>query len=383
MKSCLSIILIFTCMLAHAGFAMPMGGGGKGNKSKGDSIQAPRKPLFKSKKEESSPLIEKMSDDQLMMLIDHMFEATFMPPDLWSQVMMETAKRNLSKITRREIEMDESCSQPVCLRIEKLMPEPVAPPAGDPDMMFLYPAATYYNNEWDEDITTLFKDQFTLDAKHTIELENAQFGCFTMPSWGPLSSPFGWRHKRYHKGVDIQLRKGDTVVCAFDGMVRFAQKKGGYGNVVIVRHYNGLETVYGHLMKIKVTEGQVVASGDLIGLAGNTGKSTGPHLHFEVRFMGAPVDPQHIISFDYGSLLYNTVELRKSKSGLLSAYHPDTEYHTVEKGETFAGLASRYCTTTTKLRQLNNMAPKQYVRLKQGQVLRVRDIDHSESASAK
>jgi murein DD-endopeptidase MepM/ murein hydrolase activator NlpD len=241
-------------------------------------------------------------------------------------------------------------------------------------MMFLYPAAVYYNNEWDEDISTLFKDQFTLDATHTLELENSENGCFNMPSWGPLSSPFGWRNNRYHKGVDIQLRKGDTVTCAFDGMVRFAQKKGGYGNVVIVRHYNGLETVYGHLYKIKVTEGQVVGSGDLIGLAGNTGKSTGPHLHFEVRFMGAPVDPQYFISFDYGTLLYNTVVFKKNKSGLLSAFHPDTEFHTVEKGD---------CTSTVKLRQLNSMAPKQYVRLKAGQVLRVRDIDHSESAFSK
>ena len=376
MKTCLSVLLFLGCMLTHAGYAIAEGG----NKGKKDTLSTPRKPFFKPKKEESSPIIEKMSDDQLMLLIDHMFEATYMPPDLWSQVMMETAKRNLSKITRTEV--DESCSLPVGLHIERLQAEYVAP-AGDPDMMFLHPASSYYNNEWDEDITTLFKDQFTLDATHTIDLENPEVGCFTMPAWGPLSSPFGWRHNRYHKGVDIQLRKGDTVSCAFDGMVRFAQKKGGYGNVVIVRHYNGLETVYGHLNKIKVTEGQVVGSGDLIGLAGTTGKSTGPHLHFEIRFMGAPVDPQYFISFDYGSVLYNTVVFKKNKTGLLSAFHPDTEFHTVKRGETFAEIASHYCTTTIKLRQLNDMAPKKYVRLKQGQILRVREIDHIESASSK
>lgn len=375
-------MLLFCCMISHAGFAMPNGGKSSGGRSKRDSLQTPRRSIFKAKREESSPIIEKMTDTQLMLLIDHMFEATYMPPDLWSQVMLETAKRNLSKITRREFEMDESCSQPIGLHIEKLYPDSIVP-VGDPDMMFLYPASSVYNNEWDEDVTTLFKDQFTLDATHTIELENSEYGCFTMPSWGPLSSPFGWRHSRYHKGVDIQLRKGDTVSCAFDGMVRFAEKKGGYGNVVIVRHYNGLETVYGHLQKIMVSEGQVVGSGDLIGLAGSTGKSTGPHLHFEVRYMGAPVDPQHFISFDYGRLMYNTVELRKSKTGLLSAIQPGTEFHTVEAGETFAGLASRYCTTTTKLRQMNGMAPKQYVRLKPGQTLRVRIVDRHESASSK
>lgn len=373
MKIFISLLFLFTSVFVYAGIGPKDGR----DKSKRDTVHTPRKPLFKPKREKPSPLIEKMSDNQLMLLIDHMFEATYIPPDLWSQVMMETARRNLSKITRREFQMDESCSQPVGLRIEKLLPDSVAP-AGDPAMMYLYPASAYYNNEWDEDLTTLFKDQFTLDATHTIELENSEVGCFTMPSWGPLSSPFGWRHKRYHKGVDIQLKKGDTVVSAFDGMVRLAQKKGGYGNLVIVRHYNGLETVYGHLSKIKVTEGQVVASGELIGLGGNTGRSTGPHLHFEVRFMGAPVDPQYFISFDYGNLLYNTVVFKKNKSGLLAAYHPETEFHSVEKGETFAEIASRYCTTTAKLRELNNLLPKQYVRLKPGETLRVRSIGQTE-----
>ena len=162
-----------------------------------------------------------------------------------------------------------------------------------------------------------------------------------------------------------------------------AKKEGGYGNIVIVRHYNGLETVYAHLWKIKVKEGDVMAAGDLIGLAGSTGRSTGPPLHFEIRFMGAPVDPQYIISFDYGNLLFNTVVLKKNKSGLLAAFQPETEFHSVEKGETFAEIATHYATTTKKLRLLNNLAPKQYVRLKQGMVLRVRKIDLTESASSK
>jgi murein DD-endopeptidase MepM/ murein hydrolase activator NlpD len=307
-----------------------------------------------------------------------------MPPDLWGQVMMETAKRNLSKINKKEFEfeVDETCSaESGFLHIEKLLPDSVSP-SSDPNSMYIHPASNYYN-DLDEDVTGLFKDEFTLDATYTLELENSENGCFKMPSWGPLSSPFGWRHNRYHKGVDIQMRKGDTITCAFDGKVRFAKKEGGYGNVVIVRHYNGLETVYAHLWKIKVKEGDVISSGDLIGLAGSTGHSTGPHLHFEIRFMGDPVDPQYFISFDYGNLLFNTVELKKNKSGLLAAFHPSTEFHTVEKGETFAEIATHYATTTKKLRDLNNIAPKQYVRLKQGMVLRVRELDYTESASSK
>jgi murein DD-endopeptidase MepM/ murein hydrolase activator NlpD len=246
--------------------------------------------------------------------------------------------------------------------------------------MFLVPAANYYG-EWDEDISSLFKDEFTLDATYTLQLENEEVGCFQMPSWGPISSQFGWRHNRYHKGIDIQMRKGDTIRCAWDGRVRFAKKQGGYGNVVIVRHYNGLETVYGHLSKIKVKEGDVVGAGDLIGLAGSTGHSTGPHLHWEVRFKGAAVDPEYFLSLDYGNLMYNTVEFHKNKSGLLAAFTPDEEFHTVKKGETLAEIATHYATTTKKLRELNGKEPKQYWKLKEGMVLHVREIDHTDTAS--
>ncbi len=387
MRLLLHAILIFYFGILSIGFSMPKGESPKGRKTKADSVSSPRSRLLgiKNKRDNSSPLIAKMSDEQLMLMVEHMFEVAFMPQDLWSQVMMETAKRNMSKINRKKFDV---CSDLQGfknlegigkLHIEKLVPSPVEP-ASDPNMMFLHPAANYYN-DWDKDLSNLFKDEFTLDTSYTLELENTEVGCFKMPSWGPLSSPFGWRHNRYHKGIDIQLRKGDTVNCAFDGMVRFAKKQGGYGNLVIVRHYNGLETVYAHLHKIKVQEGDVIGAGDLIGLAGSTGHSTGPHLHFEVRFMGVPVDPQYFISFEYGNLLFNTVTFKKNKNGFLAAFHPDTEFHTVVKGETFAEIATHYATTTKKLRELNGMTPKQYVRLKQGSILKVREIQREESAS--
>ncbi|MBI3502222.1 MAG: peptidoglycan DD-metalloendopeptidase family protein [Bacteroidetes bacterium] len=365
-------------------FSFPHNEKKKGEKSKADSMASssvPHKSFFRSKKENAPPLIEKMSDEQLLLLIDHMFEAEYMPADLWSEVTMEIAKRNLSKIKRDEPDISCATETSGCgqLHIEKLLPAPVEP-SSDRSTMFLYPASNYYG-DWEEDLSSLFKDEFAPGAHYSLELENAEYGCFNMPAWGPLSSPFGWRHGLYHKGVDIQLRKGDTVTCAFDGMVRFAQKKGGYGNVVIVRHYNGLETVYAHLSKIKVCEGDVIGAGDLIGLAGSTGHSTGPHLHFETRFMGAPVDPRYFISFDYGNLQFNSVVFKKNKNGLLAAFHPDTEFHTVEKGETFLDIAAHYCITAKELRSMNGITPKQYIRLKQGMVLRVREIPAEESAA--
>src|SRR5574343_1124269 len=100
-----------------------------------------------------------------------------------------------------------------------------------------------------------------------------------------ITSEFGWRKYRPHYGTDIDLEIGDTVVSAFDGMVRIARPKvGGYGNVVIIRHSNGLETVYAHLSKILVEPGQTIKAGELLGLGGNTGRSYGAHLHFDMRY---------------------------------------------------------------------------------------------------
>lgn len=338
----------------------------------GDTLSAKRFGKQRNKATASSNhLIQKMSDEQLLMLIDHMFEASNIPTDLWNEVMIETAKRNLGKLNRTEFaEAPFENKKNGELYIEKIVPDSVSPFTFSE--MDYHPASQFYS-EWDEDLSSLFKETFSKDTSIILELENSEFGCFNMPSWGPVSSTFGWRHKKYHKGIDIQLRKGDTIVSAFDGMIRFAKRKGGYGNLVIVRHYNGLETVYAHLSKIKVQEGQVVAAGELLGLAGSTGKSTGPHLHFEVRFMGVPVNPQYIMSFDYGNLLMNTVVFKKNKNGFLSAFHPETEFHDVQKGETFSELANHYGTTVAKLRELNGFPPKSYIRMKQGMVIRVRE----------
>ena len=123
---------------------------------------------------------------------------------------------------------------------------------------------------------------------------------FHMPVPGRVTSNYGYRAKfgRMHKGVDLALRVNDTVRAAFDGKIRLTNYEAkGYGNYVIIRHPNGLETVYGHLNKHLVKDGQVVKAGDPIGLGGSTGRSTGPHLHFETRFMGYAINPAGIFDF--------------------------------------------------------------------------------------
>lgn len=123
---------------------------------------------------------------------------------------------------------------------------------------------------------------------------------YVPPVRGKLTSPYGWRARfgRMHRGVDLNLRTGDSVVSAFEGKVRVVKyEAGGYGHYVVIRHPNGLETVYGHLSRTLVRPGQLVRAGQLIGKGGSTGRSTGPHLHFETRFMGLAVNPEAIIDF--------------------------------------------------------------------------------------
>ena len=122
---------------------------------------------------------------------------------------------------------------------------------------------------------------------------------FSMPiEQSFITSNFGRRWNRNHNGVDIKAYRGDTVYSAFGGKVRVVKyEPNGYGNVIVIRHWNGLETVYGHLSKQIVKVNDIVEAGQAIGLAGNTGRSTGTHLHFETRFCGLPINPLEIFSF--------------------------------------------------------------------------------------
>lgn len=133
---------------------------------------------------------------------------------------------------------------------------------------------------------------------------------FAIPDTGFVLGGFGWRRGRRHNAVDINLNTGDTVVSAFDGIVRYAGwNSGGYGYLVIVRHYNGLETYYAHLSKLKCSFNQPVKAGELIGLGGSTGRSYGPHLHFETRYKDNPLDPSLIFDFENKKLKNDTLVL--------------------------------------------------------------------------
>lgn len=194
------------------------------------------------------------------------------------------------------------------------------------------------------------------------------------PYCGRITSRFGPRGRRFHFGIDIDLSNGDTVRAAFDGVVRYSGYTKGYGVVVIVRHLNGLETLYAHFTSSLVTHNKFIFAGDPIGIGGNTGRSTGDHLHFEVRFQGIALNPQDIINFEQCTLktdtliLYNKPNISKNTTNAATSSLP--QYHTVRSGDTLGKIALRYGTTVNNLCKLNNMRSTDIIHV--GQKIRVR-----------
>ncbi|MCB0792055.1 MAG: peptidoglycan DD-metalloendopeptidase family protein [Flavobacteriales bacterium] len=187
---------------------------------------------------------------------------------------------------------------------------------------------------------------------------------FAMPITGVLTSRFGWRDGRAHNGVDLDLEVWDPVHSAFPGVVRFAGVFGGFGRLVVVRHFNGLETFYAHLHRFKVKAGDVVDAGTVVGLGGSSGHSTGSHLHFEVRYRGVPIDPARLIDLSDGELLSDTLVLRKVRT-TYAAYPRGTRFHTVRKGDHLYGIAESYGTTIQALCALNGIDRRTILRVGQ------------------
>ncbi len=121
--------------------------------------------------------------------------------------------------------------------------------------------------------------------------------CMPTPS-RRVTSKFGRRWRRQHEGIDVKVYTGDTIYAAFDGKARVVKyNRGGWGYYILLRHPNGLETLYGHLSKQLVKEDEIVKAGQPIGLGGNTGRSFGSHLHFEIRLLGKAINPELMFDF--------------------------------------------------------------------------------------
>ena len=246
----------------------------------------------------------------------------------------------------------------------------------DESMIFIYfdwmPGYGTYNNF----------DILNVHYKHetSIDPDTLLLGTYVHPAPYKIYSKYGRRRRRNHYGVDLSYPSGTPVVAAFDGIVRISKSRaGGYGELIVLRHDNNLETYYGHMSKRFVNPGQLVSAGDTIGLGGSTGRSTGPHLHFEVRYMGVPFNPTRIIDFDNFKLLTDTVyttgkEIKNNpvvvnKSGSNDCNPSGKLYITVRRGQTLGGIAQRYRTSVYKIKKLNRLK-SDFIR--EGQKLRVR-----------
>ena len=273
------------------------------------------------------------------------------------------------------------------------------------EIMFEFPAEDLYP-EWNNTYTTNFEVQ--IPSEYKIDLRN-----FCMPTPSRLvNSHYGYRRsfRRQHYGTDIKVFVGDTIRAAFSGKVRVVEDQGyrrGYGKYVVIHHPNGLETVYGHLSRHLVKPDQIVRAGEVIGLGGNTGRSTGSHLHFETRFLGQFINPEKLFDFeaqdvkgDYylfcsngrGALLASadnveggeeemdeeTARALMAKEAESEAFQqkkmqemrtkPRTHVHKVKSGETLSSIARKCGTTIDKLCRMNNI--KRTTILRPGQILR-------------
>ena len=245
-----------------------------------------------------------------------------------------------------------------------------------------------WNNKYAHQETAL-PDSFRISLKD-----------FCMPTTNRLvTSNFGARWGRQHKGIDVKVYIGDTIRAAFPGKVRVVRYEGrGYGKYVVIRHYNGLETIYGHMSAQLVKEDQEVRAGDPIGLGGNTGRSTGSHLHFETRLCGVALNPALMFDFrnqdvvdDYymfhkssyqresvvanrlrgvggGSITADNEDVELATAAPAASYSQESHFHKVKKGETIYSIAKRRGTTVDAIMKLNHL--KKNTKLKAGQILK-------------
>lgn len=243
-----------------------------------------------------------------------------------------------------------------------------------------------FSEGWDSKRVNPFNDSQVPD-RAVIDVRG-----YHSPVPGRVSSNYGYRAKfgRMHKGIDLHLRTGDTIYAAFDGKVRVSSYEArGFGNYVIVRHSNKLETIYGHMSRSLVKEGQTVRAGQSIGLGGSTGRSTGPHLHFETRYMGYAINPAAIIDFtnrtthsDFYTFTKKTYTQPRNyasaapaeQQSVNTAYKPAAPNtagtYTVRTGDTITSVAMSNGLSRTRLMQLNNLTSNSVLR--PGQVLKVR-----------
>ena len=216
------------------------------------------------------------------------------------------------------------------------------------------------------------------------DAEHGKFFVFPTPEYARATSHFGPRRRRFHYGLDLAMPTGEPIYAAFDGVVRFSKYNRSYGHLIVIRHDNGLETYYAHLSKRHVAPGTRVKAGEEIGLCGNTGRSRGSHLHFEIRYNGNAMNPEDVISCETHTLVKPTLRLTKdsfrkvakrgysnqSPKSRVGNYSDGGKTYKIRTGDTLSRIAKRNGTTVSKLCKLNGLRENSVLR--PGQTIRLR-----------
>jgi len=236
--------------------------------------------------------------------------------------------------------------------------------------MEAYPAFGLYP-EWSNAYAHNYKN-VTIPDSFRIDLSG-----YCMPTTNTkITSKFGPRRRRMHQGIDVKVYIGDTIRAAFNGKVRVVKNQGrrtGYGKYIIIRHDNGLETVYGHLSKQLVSEDQYVEAGEVIGLGGNTGRSTGSHLHFETRFLGQAINPALLFDFEKQDIVADSYLFMKGKNryrrvnnkATVATAGGDTQYYKVRKGDSLSRISQKTGVSIDRLCKLNGITRRTTLRINQ------------------
>ena len=228
----------------------------------------------------------------------------------------------------------------------------------DPDII---PAAKLYNYMWNNQQVNPYQ-QRVIDMPDTVVID---FLNYCPPNKNVVTSEFGFRRGwQFHYGIDTRLRVGDSIYSSFGGMVRIVQRGRAFGNYIVIRHFNGLETVYGHMSKNLVKVNQVVHAGEVIGLGGNTGRSTGPHLHYEIRYLGQPLPPRDFIDFENHTAKYRKFNLNAENFAYVKELE-QVRYYTVRSGDTLSGISKKMGVSVDRLCSLNNIKKSSILRIGQ------------------
>ncbi|WP_299519074.1 peptidoglycan DD-metalloendopeptidase family protein [Winogradskyella sp.] len=241
---------------------------------------------------------------------------------------------------------------------------------------------------WDTTVYNPYKNTVS-EFPLNIKFEDSTYAS-PVPHKKVITSRYGWRRGRPHKGIDIDLVTGDSVVAMLDGIVRFARYSRGHGRTVVVRHYNGLETTYAHLSRIAVKANDTVAKGQYLGKGGNTGNSRGSHLHLETRYKGEHIHPEYLFNLDetnsmrsqdmwvtrkwtrasyHNSRRLSKLALYETKEEALSSLEKQRKVYVVRKGDTLSRISRRNNTTITAICRTNKIQRNSTLRIGQKLIL--------------